>query len=591
MLDFLKKKLRKKVVVAVAIPYTKAQFDNVFERGDSDFIKSLSTLYKTNDGCVIWERYSSTAKTVCDNLRAFEKRGAIIIPELTTDRINGIADAEIAILIAHHSDTTNAIEFADRMVTATEFVNSIPLVFHGLLDMSSCYSTTTQLSIKMRCPKCHILAVQDRTPLQLRMVVYDYVINAMSNKPEMDYLDAIKSAFSIILRSQKQNGTAVNPDIIYLGGSAQSSVFAPKEIERGQPFLIQVAIHKPEASDMVEIMAREADGSTSLRNPLRLKLKLKTNDRIDLALKIDSIGKDDFKVKRARDFFYWDNEPRFTDFTVFVSEQCLSKSCIATIKICINKIPAGDITFRSEVVDRVPQNVEAAEVVFENYDKAKEMNAAKSALLCQLESELGLLIKQSDESQIQPSPFLRDIEICKNSINLLKSSITDQQQNKVYKVFISSTSDMHEFRKIIEQRVLECSMYPEMYEKWPQKDMYPRDYCIEKVLLSDIFVCILGANYGYVEPLMDTSMTEIEFRVALMSGKPILVYVLDNYESKMSSYLPDHIYEVEKQRKLINELDKSRMVEFFNDSIGLALLSSRELTLLQKELDHERITQ
>lgn len=591
MLDFLKKKLRKKVVVAVAIPYTKVQFDSVFEHGDSDFIKSLSAIYKTDDGHVIWERYSSTAKIVCDNLRAFEKRGAIIIPELTTDKIKGIADAEIAILIAHHSDTTDAIEFADRMVAASEFVNSIPLVFHGLLDMSSCYSTTTQLSIKMRCPKCHVLAVQDRAPLQLRMVIYDYVINAMSNNPEMDYLDAMKSALSIILRLQKQSDTAVNPDIVYLGGSVQSSVFAPKEVERGQPFLIQVAIHKPEDSDMVEIMAREADGSTSLRNPLRLKLKLKANDRIDLALRFDSVGKDDFKAKRTREFFYWDNEPRFTNFTVFVSEQCLSKSCIAMIKICVNKLPAGDITFRSDVVDQMPQNKEAAEILFENYDKAKEMNDAKSTLLRQLESELGLLTKQSDESHVQSSSFFRDIEICKNSINLLKGNSTNQQQNKVYKVFISSTSDLHEFRKVIEQRVLECSMYPEMYEKWPQKDMYPRDYCIEKVLMSDIFVCILGANYGYVEPLMDTSMTEIEFRVALMSGKPILVYVLDNYESKMKSYLPDHLYEVEKQRKLINELDKSRMVEFFNDTIGLALLSSRELTLIQKELDHERTTQ
>ena len=82
-------------------------------------------------------------------------------------------------------------------------------------------------------------------------------------------------------------------------------------------------------------------------------------------------------------------------------------------------------------------------------------------------------------------------------------------------------------------------------------------------------------------------MTEIEFRVALLAGKPILIYVLNNYEEKMLDLLPEHQFEVDKQRKLINELNKKRMVEFFNDSFGLALLSSRELTILQKELDYE----
>ena len=584
MLNFLRKKLNKKVVVGVAIPYTKDQFDKVYERGNSDFLRSLSGLYKTDDSQTIWEKYSPTAKTGCDCLEKMKKRGAYIIPELTCERLQDIADADIAILVAHHSHISDEIEMSDCMVAVPDFVKAIPLEFKGLLDMSSCYSSSFQLSIKIRCPLCSTIAVRNKTPLQLRMQIYNYVINTLALKPDATYKEELKTAFSIVVKINNPGQAQINPDIVYLGGEITSSVYAPKQVEKGQAFLVQLAIHKNADSDMVEIMAREADGSTSLRNPLRLKLKLKTNDRIDIGLTIDSTDKNDFVVKRPRDFFYWENEPRFTNFTVFVSEQCKSKSCIATIKICVNKIPAGYISFRSEVISGSQSTKQSADIEFKNYDKKEEMNDAERLMLHLLESELGSLMSQPGEN----NPSERDIEICKNSINLLKDK-GKNKHNKVYKVFISSTSDLKEFRDVMEQRVLECSMYPEMYEKWPQKDKSPRDYCIEKVLMSDIFVCILGPNYGYVEPRINTSMTEIEFRVALLSGKPILVYVLNNYEEKMLSYLPEHQMEVDKQRMLINELNKKRMIEFFNDPSGLSLISTRELTIIQKELEHERI--
>ena len=604
-----------KTIVAVAIPFRKQQFDTLFDRGDSDFIRSLAEVYKTEDKITLWNKYSKTAESIIANLAHFAKRGAIIIEELTTKRLQSIADSDIAIIIAHHSNVKDEIEMTDRMVTTSEFVEAIPTEFSGLLDLSSCFSSTIQLPIKMHCPNCHVLAVKDRIPLQRRITAYNYIINAMSQpstrrliqkqinndtssenqialvdmEPYMrEYLEIVKSAYAIILKVRNGSSVSINPEVIYLGGSIQSSVYAPKQVEKGQVFQIQIAIHKSEDTEIVEIAAREADGSASLRNPLRLSFELKKDDYVDIALKIDSAYKGDFKAFRSRDSFQWGNEPRFTSFNVLVSDQCRSKSCHANIKICVNKLPAGTITFTSEVVDELPQNNMAAEISLQGYDKGKEMKEAKSSLLFQLNKELELLTNGKYTFDSEEKPIQRYIDICRNSIQLLEDIEQHHKNNQVFRVFISSTSDLSSFRNVMKERVLDCSMYPEMYEKWPQKEKYPRDYCIEKVLLSDIFVCILGPNYGYIEPTMDTSMTEIEFRVALLSGKPILVYVLEDFEDMMFSYLPEHQIEVNKQRNLINELDKKRMVEFFKDENGLALLSTRELSILQKEMEYER---
>lgn len=574
MFGFLKKKLRKKIVVAIAVPYKKDSFLSAYERGDSDLIKTLSVLYKTNDCEILWDKYSTTAYTIKSSLRSYTERGVKVVDDFTIEKFHTIADVDIAIIIAHHSNVADKIEMADRMVFVNDFVNSVPLEFSGILDMSSCYSTTSQLYIKMRCPQSHIVAYKTKISLKQRMFVYDYVIKTICDKSDKDYIDATKDAFAILFSMQKQVGS-VNDEIVYLGGEIQSSVFAPKQVEKGQPFLIQLAIHKSSDADTVEIMAREADGSTSLRNPLRLKLKLKKEDKVDLAINIDSVEKDDFILKKSRDFFYWQNEPVFKSYTVFVSDKCNSQKCVVTIKINVNKMPAGSITFVSEVTETPAKTEMVADIFMKRYDKNQEMNEAKAFLLNQMRAELNNLSEQ------------RDIEICKNSIKLLEEKQMTMRENTVFKVFISSTSDLANFRNVMKERVLSCSMYPEMYESWPQKEKYPRDYCIEKVLNADIFVCILGPNYGYVEPTINTSMTEIEFRVAMLAGKPILVYVWDEYEEKMLTYIPEHQAEVEKQKALIKELNTKRMVELFKDEIGLALISNRELTLIQKELEYE----
>ena len=117
---------------------------------------------------------------------------------------------------------------------------------------------------------------------------------------------------------------------------------------------------------------------------------------------------------------------------------------------------------------------------------------------------------------------------------------TSTPPSKILKVFVSSTSDLSQYRKVVREQIESCEMYPDMYECWGQGNDYPRDKCCRHVMDSDIFVCILGARYGFVEPAWGMSMTEIEFRVAMKAGKPILVYIYGSYKEEMQKLLPQY---------------------------------------------------
>ena len=132
---------------------------------------------------------------------------------------------------------------------------------------------------------------------------------------------------------------------------------------------------------------------------------------------------------------------------------------------------------------------------------------------------------QVDENTAQ-SVIRQELDMCKKCLELISNN--SKTHNEVLKVFISSTSDMKEYRDVIRERVFALGMYPDMYEMWGQGNDYPRDMCCKHVLESDIFICILGPNYGFVEPIWDKSMTEIEYRIASNAGIPILIYIRDS---------------------------------------------------------------
>ena len=173
--------------------------------------------------------------------------------------------------------------------------------------------------------------------------------------------------------------------------------------------------------------------------------------------------------------------------------------------------------------------------------------------------------------------------MCQKCLDLIQAKPKEKKHSPL-RVFVSSTSDMYLFRNVLKEQIESCEMYADMYEKWGQGNDYPRDVCCSHVLQSDIFVCILGAKYGFIEPLWNKSMTEIEYRVASNAGIPILVYIINDYKQKMQKLEGDELENSKRQEALIEELKNKRLVCLFENELGLQLQSNTELITLKSRM-------
>lgn len=92
---------------------------------------------------------------------------------------------------------------------------------------------------------------------------------------------------------------------------------------------------------------------------------------------------------------------------------------------------------------------------------------------------------------------------------------------------ISSTSlDLPEHRKQVVEACLRESVFPIGMEQLPVRDANAITVDREMVDQADIYIGIFGVRYGEVPPGHDVSYTELEFNRAVVSGIPILVFVM-----------------------------------------------------------------
>lgn len=589
MLNFWKKKkLHKKVLFAIAIPYTEEQFYSVCRRNDSDFIRGLEQKYH----CAykeLWNIYEKTAKEIVRTISCFKERGATIVDCLSIGELKEIDGFDVVIIVAHHSSSANEIELYDGMHGDEAFVDAFPSEFSGWIDLSCCESERLQslLRIHLTNPDAHIIAPDRKTAVNFRMEMYSKIVKEMCEEKEFEYFDAFKKVVKEYQEQLKRSSSDNNfYGIEHLGGSeAQSSVYSPREVLRGQSFIVQVHIHKKSDSDEIELAAikLDEDAEKKLSSDLVVRgkpVKLRKGDEIGITLRTVN-DKNDIKiVAPARKTLFWSNTSTVAEFVVNVSGNCSADSFIGMIKVFINRIPAAEITFKSKIVNEFSEK-EAADKVrvsLSQYDKSAEMDSMreemKKQLLLQkehLQKKLALTAIDEDKKQIE-----NDLEICDSSLRVIceKGNIISNVKKVV---FVSSTSDLKPYRDVLKKQIEECEMVPEMYENWPQGDMTPSDACCAKVLSSDILVCILGAEYGFVRPDAGSSMTEMELKCALQSGKPILLYVLQDYKERMQSLLPQKKDDVDKQTRLIEQFARDRLIKFITDETSLSTISGREL--------------
>ena len=151
---------------------------------------------------------------------------------------------------------------------------------------------------------------------------------------------------------------------------------------------------------------------------------------------------------------------------------------------------------------------------------------------------------------------------------------TDALNSSFKSVFLSSTfEDMKEYRKAIIDRIIKRRMVPICMENWGANANKVTSVITDEVKKADIYLGIFGTRYGYVDENTNMSMTEIEYREALASNKPILVYIAKNAKDDITT--GDNS---QKMLELLTEIEKERIVYYFNsiDQLGEQVLADLE---------------
>ena len=151
---------------------------------------------------------------------------------------------------------------------------------------------------------------------------------------------------------------------------------------------------------------------------------------------------------------------------------------------------------------------------------------------------------------------------------------TDALNSSFKSVFLSSTfEDMKEYRKAIIDRIIKRRMVPICMENWGANANKVTSVITDEVKKADIYLGIFGTRYGYVDENTNMSMTEIEYREALASNKPILVYIAKNAKDDITT--GDNS---QKMLELLTEIEKERIVYYFNsiDQLGELVFADLE---------------
>jgi hypothetical protein len=104
---------------------------------------------------------------------------------------------------------------------------------------------------------------------------------------------------------------------------------------------------------------------------------------------------------------------------------------------------------------------------------------------------------------------------------------------KTGQVFVSHTSDMdwfpedRSFTQAALDAVSRAGMAPIDMRHFSAREGSPADYCRERVCECEIYVAVVGLQYGSVVPGEEVSFTELEFEQATAAGVPRLVFLLD----------------------------------------------------------------
>lgn len=138
---------------------------------------------------------------------------------------------------------------------------------------------------------------------------------------------------------------------------------------------------------------------------------------------------------------------------------------------------------------------------------------------------------------------------------------------KKYQVFISSTYiDLQAERQAAVQAILTHGNIPAGMELFAASNQSQWEVIKNWIEDSDIYMLILGARYGSIEPSSGKSYTQLEYEYAMELNKPAFSVVIDK---EQIANLPNRYVESENPEKLEafrKLLTDTTLVEFFKDT-------------------------
>ncbi len=109
---------------------------------------------------------------------------------LSTKPLNRLTRAALELSFPGHLRPAPAVQFADGMKTIPEVIETIPLDFSGLLDLTICNSVILGEAIKNFRSACFIAVNRYPSQLHVRLGLYVLTLRILARKP-MSFVDAL----------------------------------------------------------------------------------------------------------------------------------------------------------------------------------------------------------------------------------------------------------------------------------------------------------------------------------------------------------------------------------------------------------------
>lgn len=95
------------------------------------------------------------------------------------------------------------------------------------------------------------------------------------------------------------------------------------------------------------------------------------------------------------------------------------------------------------------------------------------------------------------------------------------------RIYVSSTfKDLKDCREKVRVALRQMSHEDIAMEYYVAEDKRPLYKCLEDVSSCDLYIGIFAWRYGYVPDGYDKSITELEYRKAVETGKKCLIFLL-----------------------------------------------------------------